>query len=228
MDISDEQTQARDLAFTLLREAGFEAPPINPYSVAARRGLHVVELDDLGEAAARLVPGPLPRIELNGRNPPTRRCFWLAYNVLRHVLPLDGVADEARRHRAWMAGATELMMPSDWFREIGELTDWDLYQLRHDFAFSSHEAVARRITALTRASACVFDNGELTRRYASADAGAETGASAQELKAYAEAARHGPGSYELAGDGALCRAYHLRPHRSRWQRIVVLSFPRPA
>src|SRR5262249_12921211 len=128
------ETQATDLAFSLLREAGFENPPFNPYSVAARRAIRVVEVDTLGESAARLVPGEPALIELNAGHPPTRRCFWLAYNVLRALRPLPAESDETR-HRAWMAGATELMMPADWFREIGELTDWDLYQLRHDFAF---------------------------------------------------------------------------------------------
>lgn len=225
MDATPE-TRATDLAFTLLREAGFESPPFNPYSVAARRAIRVTEVDTLGETAARLVPGDPPLIELNAQNPPTRRCFWLAYNVLRALLPLEDVAED-RRHKAWMAGATELMMPADWFREIGELTDWDLYQLRHDFAFSSHEAVARRITALTRAVATVYDNDVQTRRFFSPGLEGLAEPCAIELRAYAEAAKQGPGSYEMEGDGVFCRSYSIRPHRSRWKRIIVLYFPWP-
>lgn len=220
------ETQATDLAFTLLRETGFESPPFNPYSVAARRAIRVTEVDTLGETAARLVPGTPPLIELNAQNPPPRRCFWLAYNVLRTVLPLED-APEDQRHKAWMAGATELMMPADWFREIGELTDWDLYQMRHDFAFSSHEAVARRITALKQAVGSVYDNGQQTRRFWSPGLEAHAEPASIELRAFAEAAKHGPGSYEIEGDGVFCRSYFIRPHRSRWQRIIVMYFPWP-
>lgn len=221
--------QATDMAFTLLRDAGFRDPPFNPYSVAARNGIlvHESELDD---GKTHEIAGQFPTaVVLNSRNPPTRRCFWLAYSIVQSLLPFTDQpqARDADKHKAWMSGATELLMPKDWFREIGEVVQWNLFELRASFALCSHEAISRRITGLTQALVTIYDNGEPSRRFGSPDCRFPEHPQRLELKLYAQAARSGPGWYQAESDSELCQAYFIRPGRDGWQRIILILRPLP-
>jgi len=115
--------------------------------------------------------GSGPVILLPEDLPPERARFILAHEIVEvqaalAVPPLPIVRDEADRAE-WLfqVGASDLLMPREWFETEGTASAWDLAELRERFEVS-WEAAARRVTVCTAAACTILDNGLVTTRLA--------------------------------------------------------------
>jgi hypothetical protein len=58
-----------------------------------------------------------------------------------------------------------LLLPRDWFLDTGRVCDWDLFELKRDFATASHELIARRMLEMPPPVVItVWDNGQRSWR----------------------------------------------------------------
>lgn len=83
-----------------------------------------------------------------------RRAFAIAHELAHYLLRLHGLRDTEKN--ANYLGAALLLPRGDFLVDLRRL-GWDLIALRARHRLASFEALARRVTALCTARACIFD-----------------------------------------------------------------------
>lgn len=137
-----------ELARVALERADLSGP-VNPYTLARRRGLRVL---DGGPGCEGVLVGTRIIIDASMRR--SRRAFTVAHEVGHHILRESGHPDT--EHGAnYLAAAT--LLPRLDFEPDLRRWGWDILRIVAKYRHASFEAVARRICALREARACVFD-----------------------------------------------------------------------
>jgi len=224
-DLSD---RIRELAERLALDH-FDGPPVDPTALAERLGLVIEESVTAPHWVLRS-SGPV--ISLPADLPPDRARFILAHEVVEvqcalAVPPLEIARDEAdRAERMFQAGASDLLMPREWFEAEGTASGWDLAHLRERFEVS-WEAAARRVPACTPAACCIVDNGVVTTRLGSPQLSLPRRWDPLEREAVgaAYAAWPSPTPHEREGPHFRCVAWPALPERNRIRRVCLLTYP---
>jgi hypothetical protein len=167
-------------AAELLAVAGVTAPPIDAVAIARALGVEIARAAPAHSAAetprAYLVqrptarPAAIPGTIYLADEPRAERRQWAVAHELGEtqafrvfaalgVEPIDAApaAREAVANR--LAGG--LLLPRGWFLDAGRACDWDLFDLKQDFATASHELIARRMLEMPPpVVVTVWDNGQ--------------------------------------------------------------------
>ena len=159
-DIPAEQLIAviERTADAMLLEAAIDSPPVDALELAERLEL-VVASDSRMESRARFVRlggsggGAIlladdPRLERRQWAVAHELGEWAAHRVFADLhVPLVDVQATSREPIASQL-ASCLLLPKRWFALHGEITDWDLLELKRIFSTASHELIARRMLAM--------------------------------------------------------------------------------
>lgn len=137
-----------ELARAALDQADVGAP-VDPDLVA--KGLELVVRDG-GRGCVGYLIGDRIFVDESARS--TRRAFAIAHEIGHHLQRKHGVRD-TERGANYLAAA--LLLPRLDFIADLRRCGWDLIALRARHRHASFEALARRITALRGARACIFD-----------------------------------------------------------------------
>ncbi|MCA9236163.1 MAG: ImmA/IrrE family metallo-endopeptidase [Planctomycetales bacterium] len=144
-------------AAEVLRDAQVESPPVDCFVLAERLGLTVAR-DGWGVGRGRFVrvaagSRPRPTILL-GDDPRPERLQWalaheigesVAWRVFRRLAADPRDAGDAAREGIANRLAGSLLLPREWLIDCGARCDWDLLELKTQFATASHELIARRM-----------------------------------------------------------------------------------
>lgn len=162
------------VAAEVLAEAGVAAPPVDAFYVAKRLGLSVLR-DNQAVVRARFVrlAGAQPTILLADEPRSERRQWAVAHEIGEHcahrvftklgLTPV--VAPPAAREEIANRVAGRLLLPRVWFLTAGAKVDWDLLELKAQFATASHEMVARRMLEMPAAViVTLWDQGKIQWR----------------------------------------------------------------
>ena len=161
-----------EYATWLWKRAGILRPPVCPYAIAANMGYTVHEVAPSGGHVARarnVAPPGLPEewiIEVDPNAYYPRRNFQLAHELIEIGFS-DRVGETRKAESLFDTGASELLMPSEMFRDAIRDVGIDLDALRSLFSTASAEAVALRLLAEVTAVITIVDNGVLRRRVGS-------------------------------------------------------------
>jgi hypothetical protein len=224
-DLSDH---IRELAEGLAL-AHSDGPPVDVAALAAALGIAVEETVTAARWALRS-SGPV--ISLPADLPPERARFILAHEIVEvqcalAVPPLPIVRDEANRAESlFQAGASDLLMPREWFEADGTASGWDLAYLRERFAVS-WEAAARRVTVCTAAACTILDNGAISTRLGSPEMRVPRQLDPLEREAVdaVHAAWPSPTPHEREGATFRCVAWPALPERNHIRRVCLLTYP---
>ena len=207
----------------------FDGPPVDPFALAERLGIVLAPSEGPGRWSQR---GKAPTIYVPEDVPRERLRFTVAHEVLEleaarlsPPLPLDrGLAD--RLEWVVQVGASELLMPRQWFAEAGEDAGWDLEELKELFEVS-WEAAARRVPVCTRAVATVVDNGKVAVRTGSPDMSYPTGMGPEERQLVEDVYEEWPELEVRHGEGTgfRCSAWAALPERNDIRRVCLLTLP---
>ena len=222
----------------LLWDAGVGSPPVDAFRVAHRLGVVVAEDATMCERARfvrlrgmtnghatcdTIYVGPEPRSE--------RRQWAVAHEIGESVahrvfvaLGVDGAAAPAEAREAIANQlATRLLLPTSWFAVDGFQCDWNLMELKRQYATASHELVARRMLEMRPPVAITLcDQGRVVWRRCNAGCTAAT-MSAVERALWQHTHRCGVASYELTdplADGFL-RVHCWPIHEPGWRREIL-------
>jgi hypothetical protein len=168
MKKKDVSQRIREFARDLVQQAGFEEPPVCPYSIAARNGVLVREeylVNSRTAYAVRQESLNAWLITLHSSDSPEGRGWQLAVKLMEVLFPRRD--DEIIPERVYEVGASELLLPTDLFNSLCSLYNYDLLVLRQRFGNVSMETLGRRILGMTPAVLTVVDQGRLTLREAS-------------------------------------------------------------
>ncbi len=209
--------------------AHFARPPVDVTALAEALG---IAIEPTVTAPHWVLRGNGPVISLPEDLPPERARFILAHEIVEVQAalvtpPLPIVRDEADRAE-WLfqVGASDLLMPREWFESEGTASGWDLAYLRERFDVS-WEAAARRVTVCTPAACAILDNGLVTTRLAGAEIRVPRQLDPVEQGAVeaAYAAWPSPTPQEREGPHFRCVAWSALPERNRIRRVCLLTFP---
>ena len=157
-EIPAEQAQGaiEDVAAELLAAGRVDGPPVDAFALAERLGLTVAR-DGWGAGRGRFVRvaaggTPQPTILLADDPRPERRQWALAHEIGESAawrvfdeLALDPrEADASAREQVANRLAGCLLLPRPWLIAAGSACEWDLLELKRQFATASHELIARR------------------------------------------------------------------------------------
>jgi len=209
--------------------AHFDGPPVDVVALAERLGIAV---EPTVAATRWTLRSSGPVVSLPSDLPPERARFTLAHEIVEIQCalaspPLPIVRDEASRAE-WLiqVGASDLLMPREWFEREGSASDWDLAYLRECFDVS-WEAAARRVTVCTPATCTILDNQQVTARLGSPDLRFPRSLDPSEREAVNEvyAAWPSPTPQHREGPHFRCTAWPALPERNRIRRVCLLTYP---
>jgi hypothetical protein len=226
--VDDLFERIRDLAEGLAI-AHFDGPPVDVAALAERLG---IAIERTAATPRWVIRGKGPVILLTQDLPPERARFILAHEIVEVQCalaspPLPIARDEASRAE-WLfqTGASDLLMPCEWFEREGTACGWDLAHLRERFDVS-WEAAARRVPVCTPATCTVIDNGHVTARVGSPDIRFPRRLEPTEREATdaAYAAWPSPTPQRREASGFRCEAWPALPERNRIRRVCLLTYP---
>lgn len=140
--------EIEELARIALEQADLGGP-VDPYTLAKRRGLRVL---DGGPGCEGILVGR--RIIVDVLMRPPRRAFVVAHELAHHILR-EAKIDDTEAVANYLAAA--ILMPRFDIEADFRRWGWDVLRIVAKYRHASFEAVARRIVALRDARACVFD-----------------------------------------------------------------------
>ncbi|MBS0210013.1 MAG: ImmA/IrrE family metallo-endopeptidase [Planctomycetes bacterium] len=151
----------------LLRRAGVFQPAVDAFRVAQALGLTVLRNDRQAERARYVRSGFNSPGERSGRDDmlreasifirrdprPEREQWAVAHEIGEHLsvelfasLGVDPAeAPPTAREQLANRLASRLLLPAEWFGDLGRACDWDLPALKQQFHTASHELLARRM-----------------------------------------------------------------------------------
>jgi len=220
----DVSQRMREFARDLVTQAGFEEPPICPYSIAARNGVLVQEeylVNSRSAYAVRQESLNAWLITLHSSDSPEGRCWQLARKLLEVLFPRR--EGEIVPEWVYEAGASDLLLPTDLFNHLCAHSNHDLLVLRQRFGNVAMETIARRILGMTPAVLTVVDHGRLTLREASEGLFYSKQPTIQEMEAIWMAYDRGR---PVVSDGLDSCVKAWPVPRSEGGRVVALSFPK--
>lgn len=200
--------ELEELARTTLEHANLGCP-VDPELIAVDNEIEVRDGDTEG-----LLIGNIIFVAEAQR--PQRRAFTIAHELAHWLLRLAGIPDT---HDAVNYLAAALLLPRLEFERDLRRLGWDLIALCALHRFASFEVVARRITAMRDARACVFDKPLAGQRRPSSYVIPFDGVppTAEEREA-ARAAAHCGAPVELRTG---LTAWPVFEHQ--WQRVITLA-----
>jgi hypothetical protein len=219
----------------ILRRTGVKRPPVNAIDIANLLGFRVL-WDDHQTGRARIAEvrsaparKPRPAIFLR-RDPRPERLQWAvaheigeqcAESVCREV-GVD-VSDSPPHQREQIANrlATRLLLPSRWFVRDAAAVDYDLLELKDQYATASHELITRRMLDLPPpVIVSIFDNGKLQFRRWNLAAPTPR-LTPDELRCW----RHAHESGESVRENGVARIDAWPIHEPSWKREILRCEP---
>lgn len=148
-----ERWELEEVARVELEHANIGAP-VDPEYLVIDHGLTVMDASASPSRRCRqgLLIGRAILVDEQLRR--ERRAFAIAHELAHYLLRLHGLPDTEKN--ANYLGAALLLPRADFLVDLRRL-GWDLIALHARHRLASFEALARRVTALRTARACIFD-----------------------------------------------------------------------
>lgn len=150
-----------ELVIQILTKSQQINPPVDIRIIAESLGIDIIE-SDLTPDITVLTDSEDRTIIINSNQSEETQNYAIAHGI-SEFLSSDDFDESARKE--WVAlMSTELLLPSDWFRPIGFIYNWNLLNLKCLFPNVGYELIARRIIDFHPGLLTIISDGQVILR----------------------------------------------------------------